>query len=80
MATFLEIGALRYFSIIFPALLVFVVVYALFEKLKILGENKSIHAIVAIVLAFMVLLIEDIANLINFISPWFVLMFIFVKV
>lgn len=76
MATFLEIGLLNYFSIIFPALLVFVIVYAVFEKFKLLGENKSIHAIIAISLAFIVILYPDIVSIINFISPWFVFMFI----
>jgi hypothetical protein len=78
MAAVLDVGLLEYFSIIFPALLVFVIVYALFEKLKILGENKALHAIAAIAIAFMLMLSRDIMNVINFIAPWFVLLFIFV--
>ena len=78
MATFLDIGLLEYFSVIFPALLVFVIVFALFEKYKLLGESKTIHAIVAIAVAFMVMLLKDVLDIINFISPWFVLVFIFV--
>ena len=77
MATFLETGALNYFSIIFPALLVFVIVYALLEKTKILGENKGLHAIAAIVAAFLVMLSGDIVQIINFGAPWFVLVFVF---
>lgn len=78
MVTFLEIGLIRYFSVIFPALLVFVVVYALLQRTKILGENKTVHATAAIVLAFILMLSEDITTIINFIAPWFVLLFIFV--
>lgn len=78
MATFLEIGLLNYFSVIFPALLVFVLVFAVFEKFKIIGESKVIHAIIAISLSFMVMLSRDILAVINFIAPWFVLVFIFV--
>ena len=73
----LEFGILNYFSIIFPALLVFVLIYAIFEKTKIIGESKSIHAIVAIVAAFVVILSRDIVDIINFGAPWFVLVFVF---
>jgi len=78
MVTFLEIGLLRYFAIIFPALLVFAIVYAVLLKTKMLGENRTISAIVAIVVAFLVMLSEDIIALINFMAPWFVLFFLFV--
>ena len=78
MVTFLEIGLLRYFSIIFPALLVFALVYAILTATKMLGESKGINAIVAIVLAFLVMLSEDIISLINFVAPWFVLFFLFI--
>ena len=77
METFLEIGVLNYFSIIFPALLVFVIIFAILEKTKILGESKSVHAIAAIVAAFLVMLSKDIIAIINFGAPWFVLVFVF---
>ncbi|MBW2981772.1 hypothetical protein KY343_02720 [Candidatus Woesearchaeota archaeon] len=77
MATFLETGLLNYFSIIFPALLVFVLVFALLQKIKILGDNKTINALVAIALGFIVLLSESILSIINFAAPWFVVFFIF---
>ena len=78
MATFLEIGLLKYFSIIFPALLVFALVYAVLTMTKMLGDSKTVNAVVAIVLAFLVMLSEDIIALINFIAPWFVLFFLFI--
>jgi hypothetical protein len=77
METFLDIGVLNYFSIIFPALLVFVIVYTILEKTKILGENKAMHAIAAIVAAFLVMLSKDIIAVINFGAPWFILVFVF---
>ena len=42
MATVLDIGLLEYFSIIFPAILIFLLVFALLQKIKILGDNKTI--------------------------------------
>ncbi|MBR9692135.1 hypothetical protein GOV06_05110 [Candidatus Woesearchaeota archaeon] len=77
METFLELGVLNYFSIIFPALLVFVIVFAILEKTKMLGESKSIHAIAAICAAFLVMLSKDILSIISFGAPWFVLVFVF---
>ncbi len=73
----LEIGLLNYFAVIFPAILVFVFVYAILQKIKILGESKSINAIVALVLAFIVLISQNILSLINFAAPWFVIVFLF---
>lgn len=78
MVTFLETGLINYFAIIFPALLVFAVVFALLEKTKILGENKGINAIIAIVLAFIVMLSANIAEVINFMAPWFIVLLIFI--
>src|SRR3989344_285298 len=78
MATFLEtLGILNYFSSLFAALLVFAVVFALLSQTKILGTNKTIQAIIAIVLALLVLIYPDLVDLVNFISPWFVILFVF---
>ncbi len=73
----LDLGILNYFSVIFPALLVFVLVYAVLEKTKLLGESKSVHALTAIVVAFIVMLSRDILEIINFGAPWFIMVFVF---
>lgn len=79
MVTFVEtLGILDYFSALFAALLVFAIVFALLGQTRILGENKVIQALVAIILALLVLIYPDLIQLINFISPWFVLVFIFI--
>ncbi|MBW2965672.1 hypothetical protein KY342_01050 [Candidatus Woesearchaeota archaeon] len=77
MATVLDIGLLEYFSIIFPAILIFLLVFALLQKIKIIGDNKAINALVAIALAFIVLLSQNILSIINFAAPWFVIVFVF---
>jgi len=74
----LDIGLIEAFSIIFPFLLVFAIVFALLKKFKILGEGSTIPAITAIVIAFIVILSKDVVQIINFIAPWFVLLFIFI--
>ena len=78
MATFIEtLGLLDYFSPILSAVLVFALVGALLLKTKVLGENKVVGWLIAAVLGLLTLISEDVVNLINFISPWFVIMFIF---
>src|SRR3989344_3445264 len=79
MATFLDtLGVLNYFAPIFSALLIFAVVYAILHKAQIMGDNKILHSIVAIALGILAMMIPDIVALVNFIAPWFVVVFIFV--
>ena len=77
MVTFLDVGLLSYFSVIFSALLVFAIVFAILQQTRVLGESKVINALIAIVLALLVLIYEDLTKIINFMSPWFVVVFIF---
>jgi hypothetical protein len=77
MATFLDIGLLQEFSVIFPILLVFSLVFALLQRVKPLGDSMGINAVIAVTAAFMVLLSETLTQMINFMVPWFVVVFIF---
>jgi len=67
----------NYIAILLPALLIFVVVYALLSKTEILGKNKAFAAVVAIIAAFLGILFKDVLVIINFMAPWFVVIFIF---
>lgn len=73
----LELGILNYFSVIFPALLIWVIVFAILEKTKILGESKTLHSVAATAAMFIVIISQDIIEIINFGAPWFVLVFVF---
>lgn len=66
------------FSRFIPALLVLVVVYAMMLSSGKLGSNQFINSVVAFALAAMVLLSDTASKLINFISPWFVILFVFI--
>lgn len=77
MATFLDIGLLQYFDVIFTVLFVFAIVYALLKKTKILGESNSIIAIVAVAIAFLVLLSNTVVDMVKFMIPWFAVAIIF---
>ena len=77
MAVF-DIALLGQFSIIFPFLLAWVIVFGVLSYTKSFGDNKGIHSIIALCLAFLFVLSKDAVQVINFASPWFVLFFIFI--
>lgn len=78
MVTFLDIGLLRNFQIIFPFLFIFCIVYALLTYTKFLGENRALQAGIAVVLAFMSLFSDLVIETINTAAPWFVLLVVFI--
>lgn len=78
MATILDIGLFESFNTIFPVLLVFALVYAILQKTNMLGEGKNtLNAFIAIIVAFLVLLSKTVINVINYMTPWFVIVLIF---
>jgi hypothetical protein len=78
MATFLDISGLSFFSSIFTFLLIFIVIYALLAWGKVLGSNSGIHALIAISLAVLFMFSKDAISLVNYVVPWFTIMFIFI--
>ncbi|MBU1973815.1 MAG: hypothetical protein KKH52_00290 [Nanoarchaeota archaeon] len=77
MATFLDLGILQYFDFIFPMLLVFAIVFAILQKTKVIGDTVGINSLIAIAVAFMMLLSRTLIDMINFMIPWFVIAIIF---
>jgi len=78
MATPLDIGLLQYFMPIFSWLFVFVLLYAILEKTGIMGENKALSVVAAVSIATITVLYTQIAQLISFVAPWMVFIFIFI--
>jgi hypothetical protein len=78
MATFLDIGLAEHFAVIFPVIFVFVIVFALLEKTKILGTNKGLHSLIALCVAIMLLFVPGLVKVIVIMAPWFVVMFLLV--
>ena len=76
MASVLDLGLLQYFEVIFPVILIFVLVFSMLSKFKLLGESTPINATVAICCAFLAALSESVIALIIFVAPWFVLVFV----
>ena len=57
---------------VFGFLLVFVVVYALLSKTKILGENKFVHIFTSFCVAILFLVSSNAVEYVQVITPWFV--------
>ena len=78
MATFLDIGLLEHFGVIFVILLVFLIVFALLEYIKPFGEEKKgLHAIIALVVALLFLVSKIATNMVKMMVPWFMVLAIF---
>jgi len=78
MATFLDIGIFQHINIVFVFILVFAIVYALLEKGKPFGDNKGLHGIIAIAIAFILIISNISVALVNFFTSWFVVLFLFI--
>ena len=77
MATILDITALESFSLLFSFLFVLVIVFAFLSYSKFLGDNKGIHALIALLISIMTLFSDSVVKAINLMAPWFVLLFVF---
>ena len=61
----------------FVAIFVWVVMYALLEKTKVVSDNKNRNSIIALVAAVLVIALPDITRLIILVVPWFFFLFLF---
>ena len=77
MPSVFDAGLLQSFGIIFPFLLVLVLTYA-FLSMGILKTHKAAAGLVAIILAIMMLFSPTIVDIINKITPIFVVFFIII--
>lgn len=79
MATFIDMSILQNFSSIFTFILVFVILYAMMETVKALGEDKkSLHAIVAMIIAFLVAMSSGVVAVIQNFTPWFTMLILII--
>jgi len=78
MATFIDLGFLEFFLPIFTSIFIFALTYGMLTKTKMLSESHNVNAIAAITVSIIVLLTEDVVKLINFLTPWFVILFLMI--
>lgn len=77
MATFLDVSGLEHFASFFVFLFVWLAVYALLQYTKVLGENQGINVILGLIVGLLVLFSPIATGVIQYISPWFAVVFIF---
>ncbi|MBI5389594.1 hypothetical protein HZB01_04410 [Candidatus Woesearchaeota archaeon] len=77
MASFLDISLLQNFSVIFIFILIWAVVYGILSKIKIFGDNKVLHALIALAVGVLVLFSGFSLEMIKIMTPWFTTLFIF---
>jgi len=76
MATVLDTGLIAYFLPAFTFLFIFVVAYAILDKFKLLGDNKGLKLVAAFSISMIFFFSTDALNLVNFITPWFIVLVI----
>lgn len=74
MATLLS--AVSFFMPAMIWIFVFAITYGLLEKFEFLGKNKGLHGLVAVSVAFLIILFPETRELINFMTPWFIIFLI----
>ena len=77
MATFLDIGFLRFFLPVFTFLFVLVLLKAMLSATHLLGDSSNLQWVASISVATKVLFSTKSVDLINFVTPWFVILFVF---
>ncbi|MFA6073682.1 MAG: hypothetical protein WC758_06205 [Candidatus Woesearchaeota archaeon] len=71
MATFLDIGVLSYFRVIFAMILIFVIMYGFLSWSKPFGDGSGLYALISIAFAILSITSKGVLSLITFMTPWF---------
>jgi len=78
MATFLDVTGLEHFSSFFVFIFVWLAVYAILIYTRIFGGNKAISIVIGLIIGIFVLFSPIASGVIQYIAPWFAVIFIFV--
>ncbi len=78
MASIMDIGLLDYFVPVFVFLLIFGILFALLEKVKLFGTNKGLNSIIAFAIAFLFILTPELMGVVKVMTPWFTILFVFI--
>lgn len=66
-----DIGFIGYFLPVFAFLLVFIVIYAILQKSKILGENSAVSLFISFIMASFFIVEVQLVDFVTFTSSWF---------
>jgi hypothetical protein len=70
MATFLDIGILEHFVPLFSFIFIFLILFGLLQKTKLLGGRSAIDFIVSVMITILVILSSSAVELARFMSVW----------
>jgi len=73
-----SLTGLNYFVPIFSFLFVFVLLYALLAKTKVLGENNFVHIFISLILSVFFVLNVSLVDFVRFSSAWFVVFLVII--
>ena len=74
----IDTSGLNFFMPIFSFLFVFVIIYAVLAKTKIIGENKFVHLLISFIISTVFISFSSLELYVRNIIPWFVVLFIVV--
>ena len=72
----IDISGINFFMPVFSFLLVFIVIYAVLWKTKVLGDNKFINSLVSFIMSIIFMSFSSMENYVTDIVPWFVVLII----
>ena len=77
MASILDLGIIDQFSSLFAIIFVFLIIYAVLEVTKILGQNPGVHGLIALLIALMSATQPAALKVITNFSPFYVIFILF---
>ncbi|MCD4759985.1 hypothetical protein K8R33_03785 [archaeon] len=76
MATFWDTGVLEYFTPVLVFILIFVVIFAILQKSKILGGYQKADFVISLMVALLALVSESTVKFVAVVSTWYVLLIV----
>lgn len=73
MASFLDIGIVKFLTPVFVFLFIFALCYAVLDKFKLMGGNTLIRAVISFAVAMLFLFSDPAMELVKFLTPWFLI-------
>ncbi|MEK6967152.1 MAG: hypothetical protein AABX51_00820 [Nanoarchaeota archaeon] len=77
MASILDLGLIDQFSSVFAVIFIFLIIYAVLEVTKILGQNPGVHGLIALLIALMSATQPSALKVISNFSPFYVVFIMF---
>lgn len=71
-----DISFYTWFMPIFGFLFVFIIIYALLDRIKILGESKAINLFISLVIAIIFATVSSVRQYVQTVTPWFAVLII----